>query len=61
MEGGRFKEARVGLSVDMFKINKHGNRGNAEKASPELGNEMMDEYVDFVIEFCNELKKVKDL
>lgn len=59
MENGRYKGMRLGLSQDIWKVNRIGNMGEHPKDSNvELGEEMMADYVDFCVDLAHELMKV---
>ena len=59
MQDGTFKGARIGLSTNLYKVNKIGTLGiPADDANEKLGEEMMEDYVNFLVELAHELKKV---
>ena len=58
--GWHYKGATIPIPIDLYKVHKYGNVGNEPfKANKELGQQMIDTYVEFNISLAKELKKVE--
>lgn len=57
--GWKFGGASISMTIDLKKVHKYGNVGNEPfGANAELGEKMIEVYVDFNVKLVNEMKKV---
>ena len=58
--GWSYKGASIPISIDLYKMHKYGNVGNEPfGANKELGEKMVEVYVEFNVALANELRKIR--
>lgn len=57
--GWKFRGASINMPMDLYKVHKYGNVGNEPfKANRELGEKMIELYVDFNVRLIEEMKEI---